>query len=82
MNDMKLREEYRNEPPPDDPIEFHLWVEANECRECRGTGIDWTVFADGGVEPELLDDYGDEDDLPDCPDCDGSGYTEAARPYV
>lgn len=65
---MKLRSEYEGQPPPDDPIEFHVWAEANECQECFGTGIDQYAA--------------DDDDFLDCPDCDGTGYTPEAQPYV
>lgn len=71
---MKLRDEYRDQPPPDDPIEFHVWVEANECYACYGTGCEWP---DGGIGENEM-----HKELPDCPECDGTGYTEAARAWV
>lgn len=79
---MLMRHEYRDQPPPDDPIEFHVWVEANECDECHGTGIDLVVVGDLEGALAEIEDCGDEDDLPDCPACDGTGYTAAAQPYV
>jgi hypothetical protein len=67
---MLMCHEYRDQPPPDDAIEFHVWVEANECDKCFGTGCDLDI------------EYDDDEEPFDCPHCDGTGYTEAARPYV
>lgn len=37
------------QPPPDDPIDFHVWADANLCRVCGGyiddpdNSIDWAT---------------------------------------